>query len=181
MSSQLEKINDGQIVEYTRDQIELLKQTVCKGSSDSELQMFMYVCKHTGLDPFLKQIYSISRGNVRTNQTSIDGYRLTAERTKRYMPGREPTFTYDNAGNLVKATAYIKKLDSQGVWHEISASALFNEYNPGNNAIWKKMPHTMLAKCAETLVIRKGFPAELSGVYTKEEMDLLLNALKEFE
>lgn len=158
------------LCDFTPEKIKLVKDTVCKGASDSELQLFLEVCINTGLNPFMKQIYSIPRGNQRTIQTSIDGLRLIAERTEKYAPGKEPSYTYDTQGNLISATSFIKKMTRDGTWHEVSATALLNEYNPGINTFWKKMPHVMLAKCAEAAALRKAFPAQMSGVYSEDEM-----------
>lgn len=170
MTSLVQKIEQIPL-EYTQEKIDLLKSTVCKGATNSEFQLFLHVCQRTGLDPFMRQIYSIPRGGQRTIQTSIDGLRLIAERSGRYSPGKESFYNYDDKGCLISSTAYIKKMTPDGTWHEVSATAMFSEYNPGNNTFWKKMPHVMLAKCAEALALRKAFPAEMSGVYTSEEMN----------
>lgn len=154
---------------FDEKQIELIKNSICKGASNEELQFFIYACQRTGLDPFAKQIYSVPRGGQRTIQTSVDGFRLIADRSGRYAPGKEPTFTYDKNGNLESATAYVMKQTKDGTWHQVSANASFNEYNAGT-PLWKKMPKAMLSKCAECLALRKSFPAEMSGLYGEEEM-----------
>lgn len=182
MKQELEKTNGNKIpqMSFNKDQIELLKRTVAKGTTDDELALFMHVCKKSGLDPFSRQIYAIKRWNskegkeVMTIQTGIDGYRLTAERTGNYCPGKEPSFNYDKDGKLISATAFIKKFVG-GIWHEVSAMAFFDEYvsldKQGNPTLfWQKMKHAMIAKVAEALALRKAFPSELSGVYTYEEM-----------
>lgn len=160
---------------FTPEQIELIKTGLCKGLSDDEFKVFLYTCQRTGLDPFAKQVYAIKRGQQMTIQTGIDGYRLVAERTGRYCPGQKPTYEYDKSGKLLSATAYVKKLTKDGTWHIVEAEASFEEYVQAFNGkpagLWVKMPRTMLAKCAEAIAIRKCFPAELSGVYTKEEME----------
>lgn len=156
---------------WTKSQFDVIRRMYLNEISNDEIKVFCYVCKQTGLNPMLKQIYAIPRKGKMTIQTAIDGYRLVAERTGRYSPGRDSTFTYDKDGNIVSATAYIKKMTPDGTWHEVSATAFTREYNPGVGPFWQKMPHTMISKCAEALALRKAFPAELSGVYTKEEMD----------
>jgi len=166
---------------FDESKIELLKNTICKGSTDEEFELFIHACKRTGLDPFMRQIYAVKRWDSSlkresmTIQTGIDGYRLIAERTGKYSPGREPTYQYDGEGKIISATAYVKKQTTDGTWHEIAATAFFNEYCQRTKEgkptrFWMQMAHTMLAKCAEALALRKAFPGDLSGLYTKEEM-----------
>lgn len=166
------------------EKVDLLKRTICKGATNEELELFIHACNRTQLDPFMRQIYAIKRksrtadGNwteAMTIQTGIDGYRLIAERTGRYMPGKECTFTYQEK-KVFSATGYVKKLASDGQWHEIGHTVYWSEYVPLNRdgqptGMWKDKPHVMLGKCAESGVLRKAFPADLSGVYTKEEME----------
>lgn len=162
-------------MEWSRDQIDLIKKTVAKGTSDDELRLFLYTCKKTGLDPLIRQIYAVKRGgtsNQMSIQTGIDGYRLIAERTGNYAPGREPSYV-ENNGKVISSTAYVKKRVC-GEWHEVAATAYFLEYAQMFNGklgnMWEKMPHVMIAKCAEALALRRAFPAEMAGVYTTEEM-----------
>ena len=154
--------------QFDQIQLQLLKTTICKGASDEELRFFISVCQKTGLDPFSRQIYSIPRGGQRTIQVSVDGLRAIADRTGRYAPGRPTEYIHDN-GNLISATAYVKKQTDDGTWHEIGVTAFWSEYNAKNN-IWKQYSYQMLSKCAECLALRKAFPAQLSGLYGQEEM-----------
>ena len=64
---------------FDSEQIAIIKESICKGATDSELQFFLQVCKRTGLDPFSRQIYSIPRGGQRTIQVGIDGLCLIAD------------------------------------------------------------------------------------------------------
>jgi len=169
---------------YSRDQIDLIKRTVAKGANDDELKLFLHLSKKTGLDPFAKQIHCVKRWStdvnsyVMTAQTGIDGYRLIAERTGRYAPGKEPSF-HTEGGQLVSATAYVMKLVGDK-WFEVAASAFYDEYvakkkDGSPNVMWATKPRIMLAKCAESLALRRAFPAELSGLYTEDEISTTTN------
>lgn len=169
-----------------QEQIQLIKQMYAKDTTDTELQHFLYVCKKTGLNPLTRQIYLIKRKGQITIQTGIDGFRSIAERTGEYMASdQEPIFCYDGNDALFSCTLFVKRYHSaSGTWHNIASKAFFKEYVPYVNdydkqgriigkkysEMWLKMPHTMIAKCAEALALRKAFPEQLGGLYTQDEM-----------
>jgi phage recombination protein Bet len=163
-----------------REKLDLIKQTVAKGATDLELELFMHACKRTGLDPLMKQIYAIKRWSaadkreVMSFQTGIDGYRLIADRTGQYGGSNEPEYTLGDDGFPDVASVTVIKIVGS-LQCKFSASARWHEYCQLNKegkptSMWQKMPFLMLGKCAEALALRKAFPAELSGVYTHEEM-----------
>lgn len=164
---------------YSQDQLELIKRTVCRGATNDELELFLYTCDRTGLDPLMKQIHAVKRKDTMTMQTSIDGFRSIAERTKRYAPGMPTKYDYKPDGSLLNATAFVKKLTDDGTWHEVSYTAFFDEFKQSFNGtlgkFWLQMPHVMLAKCAEAGALRRAFPYEMSKIYTHEEMHNGLN------
>jgi phage recombination protein Bet len=151
-----------------QDRIDLIRDQIAKGVSHGEFALFLAVAERTGLDPFARQIYAIPRGGKMTIQTGIDGYRAIADRAAGYAGSSRPVFEWDDKGKLEAAVVTVRKVVG-GTVAEFDGVAYWDEY-AGNSDLWKRMPRTMLAKCAEAQALRKAFPSQLSGVYTHEEM-----------
>lgn len=175
-------------VTFTEDQIQLLKDSFCKGATDDEFKLFIEVCKRRGLDPFLKQIHPVKRWDsslkreVMAYQVGIDGFRLTAERSGEYE-GQTPQEWCGPDGRWVgiwlgsvPPSAARCGVYRKGFREPLYATALLSSYQAlkkdGNpNAFWVKMPELMLHKCAEAMALRKAFPGDLSGFYVAEELE----------
>lgn len=155
--------------DFPNEKVELIKKTVAKDCTNDELELFLYTCHRTGLDPLARQIYAVKRSGKMTIQTGIDGYRLIADRTGKLAGISDYAFDSEEAKTPAKATVTVRKVVGDGIIAEFTATARWGEYNAGG-PMWAKMPYLMLGKCAEALALRKAFPADLSGVYTAEEM-----------
>jgi phage recombination protein Bet len=163
-----------QITTWTPDQVQLISSTIAPGCTNDELRLFAYACQRTGLDPFSKQIYAIKRAGKLTIQAGIDGLRAIAERTGQ-LDGSE-TYWCGEEGDWrdvwlsSKPPAAAKTIvHRKGSNHAFIGVARFADYNAGQG-LWAKMPAAMIAKCSEALALRKAFPADMSGVYTTDEM-----------
>ena len=160
---------------WTPEQTQLILTTIAPGCSNDELRLFAYACQRTGLDPFSRQIYAIKRGGKLTIQVSIDGLRSIAERTgqldgsQSYWCGSDGVWVdvwLDSKPPAAAKTVIHRK----GCAHPFSATARFADFNAGQG-LWSKMPSVMIAKCSEAQALRRAFPADLSGVYSTDEMD----------
>jgi len=174
-SSQLASRNGTSDITWTDEQKRLISTTIAPGCSPDELRLFAYHCQRTGLDPFSKQIYAIKRGGRMTVQAGIDGLRAIAERTgqldgcQRFWCGDDGEWKEVWLSDKLPAAAKCV-IHRKGCRHPFVGVALFRDYN-GGSGLWTKMPTVMLGKVAEAQALRSGFPADLSGLYSSEEMD----------
>lgn len=176
-----------QLVEFTNDQVQLIKNTLLDTAetkfSNDELTLFIQQCKRTGLDPFTRQIYATKNKKTSklTIQATIDGLRLIAERSDKYEGQTKPEWC--GADGVWKDIWLDKKppaaarvgVYKKGFREALYASAIFDEYAQKNydgslGFMWSKMPSLMISKVAEALALRKAFPNDLSGIYSSEEM-----------
>lgn len=176
---------------FTDDQRDLIKRTIAKGCTDDEFMMFMRQCIRTKLDPFARQIYVIRRKQWDSEtksyiyrasiETSIDGFRLIAQRSNQYAGQVGPWWCGEDGiwrdvwlSATPPAAAKVGVI-RKGFTEPLFGVAKFSTYAQKKDdgtlfKTWDKMPEVMIAKCAEALALRRAFPQELSGLYTTDEM-----------
>jgi phage recombination protein Bet len=173
--------------QFTNEDIELIRDTVCKGATDTEFKLFINQAKTTGLNPLARQVFAVKRWDsslkreAMSIQVSIDGFRLIAERTGKYAGQTPPQWCGEDGvwkdvwlASEPPAAARVGVLRSD-FKEPCYRVARFDSYaqtkkEGGLTHMWAKMGDVMIAKCAESLALRTAFPQELSGLYTSDEM-----------
>lgn len=159
-------------VVITGEQTDLIRRTIAADATDAELALFFYDCQRRGVHPLDKLIHFTKRKGKYTPVTSIDFFRARAAQTREHMGTDDVCFTGTPGDADFAATVTVYRR-VQGEKCAFIATARLAEYmpEPPNDFMWRKMPHGQLGKCAEALALRKGFPQELEGLHTVDELD----------
>jgi phage recombination protein Bet len=187
-------------LDFTRDQLDLMKLTVAKGTDDLQFRLFIEVAKLRRLNPLTRQIYAIIRNTkdgdhwvpTMTIQTGIDGFRLIAQRTRDYAGQRGPFWCGPDGEwrdvwlNKEPPSAAKVGILRHGFVAPVWGVATMLSYmqtskDGGAQGLWRSMPDVLIAKCAEGLALRKAFPEETGDMYLDVEMDQADNPPPSYE
>ena len=174
---------------------ELIRAQIAPEAPDDVIALYFARCQQLGVDPLGRMMFVINRQrNFKDDRTgqwnkvdnwqlqgSVDLFRAVAASTTEYA-GQDGPFWCGEDGKWtdvwlrpVPPAAAKVGVFRHGFVAPLYATAVFAEYCQTNRqgeaiGLWKNMPATMVAKCAEALALRKAFPAKLTGIYTGDEM-----------
>lgn len=162
--------------QFTEEQLQLITNTVARGATRDELNLFLYRCKEMKLNPLKPgQIFFIKYGSTATIVVGIEGFRSNAARTGKHVSTKRGVIRNDN-GDLIAGTCTVKRRDERGEIQEYTEESPFAEFNNPKNPKWQSMPETMIKKVAEAAALRMAYPDNLGGIYIEEEKDLIERA-----
>ena len=163
--------------------IATLKASLYPGASDESVINVLEYCRAAKLDPMQRPVHIVPMWDAKTGKTRDTimpgvNFHLTAAERNGCAGIGEPEYGPDVTEVLgeerITYPAWCKikvyRLIDGGRIAEFVGYERFTECVSTNkkgapNAMWKKRPYGMLAKCAMSQALRKGFPS-VAGAYT---------------
>jgi hypothetical protein len=149
--------------EWTNKEAQILANVISVGLTPDHMRAYAAICRHTGLDPFKRQIYAWIDKNKLTIHIAINGWRGMAAKSGAYNGQTAPEWCAED-----------------GQWRDVwlsekpPAAARVGVYRTGNpdpvyavitwkefkrdTPIWKEKPAHMLAIRAEYHALQKACP-----------------------
>lgn len=167
--------------------IATLRASLYPGASDESVINVLEYCRAAKLDPMQRPVHIVPMWDAKTGKTRDTimpgvNFHLTAAERNGCAGIGEPEYGPDVTEVLGEEKITYPAWCKIKVYRQIDGGRIaefvgyerFTECVSTNkkgtpNAMWKKRPYGMLAKCAMSQALRKGFPS-VAGAYTAEEM-----------
>jgi phage recombination protein Bet len=178
-----EKISS--VTGYSKEEIAIVKSSVAKNTTDTELAYFLNLCKSVGLNPFNKEIwcYKDNKNNLLVF-AGRDGFLSKAQSNPAFNGIRSSevrsndvfdidiannkivhNFGKDKRGEIIGAYAIVFRKGGEPTIEYVD----FNTFNKGWN-VWKTNPAEMIKKVAETHALKKAFG--ISGIQSEYDFEV---------
>lgn len=167
--------------------IATLRASLYPGARDESVINVLEYCRAAKLDPMQRPVHIVPMLDAKTGKTRDTimpgvNFHLTAAERNGCAGIGEPEYGPDVTEVLGEERITYPAWCKIKVYRQIDGGRIaefvgyerFTECVSTNkkgtpNAMWKKRPYGMLAKCAMSQALRKGFPS-VAGAYTAEEM-----------
>lgn len=169
-----------------------INDVIKKGNNyitDSEVNMFIQLCKNLKLNPFTRDAYLVKYQSSKPADMVIakDAMQKNADMHPQYDGQQEGIVVVDKQGNEKDIIGAITPNGTTliGGWCKVyrkdrrfptEIRVSFKEYNKGQST-WNLMPATMIRKVAIAQALRQAFPNMFNGVYIEEEYDNMKNII----
>jgi len=172
-------------MDFNKEQITAMRNTVAKGATDDEFVMFLHLAKTYQLDPFKREIWFIKMGGTPTIYASRDGFVAHAQRQSDFteMISHEvcegDEFSFDpisgeishkltaKRGPITLAYAIIRRTDKPDHVVTVPFDEYFNAL-AAKNGVWKSHGTMMIRKVAEVIACKQTYG--IKGLYSQEEL-----------
>jgi len=174
------------------DEVTLIKNQICPGATDKELELCLITARRRRLDPFRGEIWFIPRWDRHASNgegkplgrnkwipvVSIYGLCALAARDHKDFgtygqPEYGPVITIEREGKKFKGPEWCRvAVYKKGIDHPGIGEVFFEEILPqkaSNCLFWDQMDFRMMAKCAKAQGTRENYPST-GGLYIPEEM-----------
>lgn len=155
--------------------------------TDSEVMMFISLCKYQHLNPFVREAYLVKYGNSpATIVTGKDTFLKRANRNAKYRGKEDGIIVKRTDGTVEYRNGTFRENDEKiiGGWAKVyidgrekpeMSTVSFDEYAARKkdgtlNSQWAGKPATMIRKVAVVQALREAFPEDFGALYSPEEV-----------
>lgn len=194
------------VVEYKAGQetvnlsIDTVKRYLVSGNgniTDQEAMMFLKMCQHQHLNPFLREAYCIKYGNSPAQMVVGKDTFIKRARHRPDFDGFKAGVVIQNStGEVIEREGSFRTPDEKllGGWAKVFIKGYstpfycaveWGEYAQKTkegrlNGMWASKPTTMIRKVALSQALREAFPDDMGGLYEPEEINTIdMNDLSE--
>lgn len=155
--------------------------------TDSEAYMFLNLCKHQHLNPFLREAYCIKYGNNPAQMVvGKDTFIKRARHRKDFDGFKAGVLIQTKDGEIIDREGSFRAPGENllGGWAKVYIKGLSTPYYAAvewgeyvqlkegrPNKMWASKPTTMIRKVALSQALREAFPDDMGGLYEPEEIN----------